>query len=126
MGQVQSPFEIWSVIPCACDLTALSWENVVAVNRWIVTIEDAAELQLQQEHVLRMETKVANTDGTGAVTIRDLVRNSLRMRPDRIIVGECRGGESLDRYDRRRCGIAVATGTRLAHGNESCKYRWDR
>jgi pilus assembly protein CpaF len=62
----------------------------------IVTIEDAAELQLQQDHVLRMETKVANTDGKGAVTIRDLVRNSLRMRPDRIIVGECRGGESLD------------------------------
>lgn len=62
----------------------------------IVTIEDAAELQLQQEHVLRMETKTANIDGRGAVTIRDLVRNSLRMRPDRIIVGECRGGESLD------------------------------
>jgi pilus assembly protein CpaF len=62
----------------------------------IVTIEDAAELQLQQEHVLRMETKTANIDGRGAVTIRDLVRNSLRMRPDRIIVGECRGGEALD------------------------------
>ena len=62
----------------------------------IITIEDAAELQLQQDHVLRMETKVANTDGRGAVTIRDLVRNSLRMRPDRIVVGECRGGETLD------------------------------
>src|SRR6266508_1075227 len=62
----------------------------------IVTIEDAAELQLQQDHVLRMETKVPNIDGKGAVTIRDLVRNSLRMRPDRIIVGECRGGEALD------------------------------
>jgi pilus assembly protein CpaF len=62
----------------------------------IVTIEDAAELQLQQEHVLRLETKVANIDGKGAVTIRDLVRNSLRMRPDRIVVGECRGGETLD------------------------------
>src|SRR5215207_8524502 len=62
----------------------------------IVTIEDAAELQLQQDHVLRLETKVANIDGTGAVTIRDLVRNSLRMRPDRIVVGECRGGEALD------------------------------
>ena len=62
----------------------------------IVTIEDAAELQLQQDHVLRMETKVPNVDGKGAVTIRDLVRNSLRMRPDRIIVGECRGGEALD------------------------------
>src|SRR5512142_1793781 len=62
----------------------------------IVTIEDAAELQLQQDHVLRLETKVANVDGKGSVTIRDLVRNSLRMRPDRIIVGECRGGEALD------------------------------
>ena len=62
----------------------------------IVTIEDAAELQLQQEHVVRLETKVPNTDGKGAVTTRDLVRNSLRMRPDRIIVGECRGGEALD------------------------------
>lgn len=62
----------------------------------IITIEDAAELQLQQDHVLRMETKVANTDGRGAVSIRDLVRNSLRMRPDRIVVGECRGGEALD------------------------------
>jgi pilus assembly protein CpaF len=62
----------------------------------IVTIEDAAELQLQQDHVLRLETKVPNTDGRGAVTIRDLVRNALRMRPDRIVVGECRGGEALD------------------------------
>ncbi len=62
----------------------------------IVTIEDAAELQLQQDHVLRMETKTANVDGRGTVSIRDLVRNSLRMRPDRIVVGECRGGEALD------------------------------
>jgi len=62
----------------------------------IVTIEDAAELQLQQEHVVRLETQLANVEGGGAVTIRDLVRNSLRMRPDRIIVGECRGGEALD------------------------------
>jgi pilus assembly protein CpaF len=62
----------------------------------IITIEDAAELQLQQDHVMRMETKVANIDGRGAVTIRDLVRNSLRMRPDRIVVGEVRGGEALD------------------------------
>lgn len=62
----------------------------------IVTIEDAAELRLQQEHVVRMETKPANLDGTGAVVIRDLVRNALRMRPDRIVVGEVRGGEALD------------------------------
>jgi pilus assembly protein CpaF len=62
----------------------------------IVTIEDAAELRLDQEHVVRLETKPPNPDGSGAVPIRELVRNSLRMRPDRIVVGECRGGESLD------------------------------
>ncbi len=70
--------------------------SYIAEEERIITIEDAAELQLQQDHVLRMETKVANTDGRGTVSIRDLVRNSLRMRPDRIIVGECRGGETLD------------------------------
>jgi pilus assembly protein CpaF len=62
----------------------------------IVTIEDAAELALQQEHVIQLETRPANVEGRGQVTIRDLVRNSLRMRPDRIVVGECRGGEALD------------------------------
>jgi pilus assembly protein CpaF len=62
----------------------------------IITIEDAAELQLQQDHVMRMETKVANADGLHAVSIRELVKNSLRMRPDRIVVGEVRGGEALD------------------------------
>jgi pilus assembly protein CpaF len=62
----------------------------------IVTIEDAAELQLNQDHVVRLEAKKANLDGRGEVTIRDLVRNALRMRPERIIVGECRGGEALD------------------------------
>ena len=62
----------------------------------IVTVEDAAELQLKQEHVVRLETKPPAMDGTGAVTIRDLVKNSLRMRPDRVIVGECRDGAALD------------------------------
>jgi Flp pilus assembly CpaF family ATPase len=62
----------------------------------IVTIEDTAELQLQKEHVVRLETKASNVEGTGAYTIRDLVKNSLRMRPDRIVVGECRGAEALD------------------------------
>jgi pilus assembly protein CpaF len=62
----------------------------------LVTIEDAAELQLQQPHVARMETRPANMEGVGAITARDLVRNALRMRPDRIIVGECRGAEALD------------------------------
>ena len=62
----------------------------------IITIEDAAELRLDQDHVVRLETKPANLDGKGLVTTRDLVRNSLRMRPERIVVGECRGGETLD------------------------------
>ena len=62
----------------------------------IVTIEDAAELKLAQPHVVRLESRPPNLEGKGAVMIRDLVRNSLRMRPDRIVVGECRGGEALD------------------------------
>jgi pilus assembly protein CpaF len=62
----------------------------------IVTVEDAAELRLHQEHVVRLEARPANAEGVGRVSIRDLVRNALRMRPDRIIVGECRGAEALD------------------------------
>jgi pilus assembly protein CpaF len=62
----------------------------------IVTIEDAAELQLRQEHVVTLESRPPNIEGKGAIPIRELVRNSLRMRPDRIIVGECRSGEALD------------------------------
>ncbi len=62
----------------------------------IITIEDAAELQLQQEHVVRLETRPPNIEGKGQITCRDLVRNALRMRPERIIIGECRGGEALD------------------------------
>jgi pilus assembly protein CpaF len=62
----------------------------------IVTIEDAAELQLRQEHVVRLESRPANIEGKGEINIRDLVKNSLRMRPDRIVSGECRGGEALD------------------------------
>jgi len=62
----------------------------------IITIEDAAELQLDQEHVVSLETRAPDRKGQGAVTIRDLLHSSLRMRPDRIIVGECRGGEALD------------------------------
>jgi pilus assembly protein CpaF len=62
----------------------------------IVTIEDAAELQLRQDHVVTLETRPPNIEGKGAVTMRDLVKNSLRMRPDRIVVGEVRSGEALD------------------------------
>ena len=68
----------------------------IPASERIVTIEDSAELQLQQPHVVRLEAQPADLDGTGEVTIRDLVRNALRMRPDRIVVGEVRGGETLD------------------------------
>jgi pilus assembly protein CpaF len=70
--------------------------SFVPHNERIVTIEDAVELQLHQDHVIRLEARTANLEGQGEITIRDLVRNSLRMRPDRIIVGEVRGPEALD------------------------------
>jgi pilus assembly protein CpaF len=65
-------------------------------NERIVTIEDSAELQLQQEHIVRLETRPANMEGMGEITQRDLVKNALRMRPDRILLGEVRSGEALD------------------------------
>ena len=70
--------------------------SFIPADERIVTIEDAVELKLQQEHVVTLESRPPNIEGSGQVTIRDLVRNSLRMRPDRIVVGECRGGEALD------------------------------
>lgn len=73
-------------------------------NERIVTIEDSAELQLKQEHVVRLETRPSNIEGKGEVTQRDLVRNSLRMRPDRILVGEVRGGEVLDMFQAMNTG----------------------
>jgi pilus assembly protein CpaF len=75
-------------------LNALS--AFIPENERIVTIEDSAELQLQQPHVVRLETRPPNIEGRGEVTQRDLVRNSLRMRPDRIVIGEVRGGEAID------------------------------
>lgn len=70
--------------------------SFIPPNERIVTIEDAAELRLEQPHLVRLESRPPNIEGKGAITIRDLVRNALRMRPDRIIVGECRSGEALD------------------------------
>lgn len=70
--------------------------NYLPEDERILTIEDAAELRLNQPHLVRLEARPPNIEGRGAITIRDLVRNALRMRPDRIIVGECRGGEALD------------------------------
>ena len=70
--------------------------SFIPTDERVVTIEDAKELQLRQDHVLSMEARPPNIEGKGQVTIRDLVRNALRMRPDRIVVGECRAGEALD------------------------------
>ena len=81
----------------------------------IVTIEDAAELQLQQPHVVRLETRPPNLEGTGEVTMRDLVKNSLRMRPDRIILGEVRGSEALDMLQAMNTGHEGSMGT--VHAN---------
>jgi pilus assembly protein CpaF len=75
-------------------LNALS--AYIPENQRIITIEDSAELQLQQPHVVRLETRPPNIEGRGEVTQRDLVKNALRMRPDRIVIGEVRGGESID------------------------------
>lgn len=70
--------------------------SFIPLDERIITIEDAVELQLRQKHVVRLETKIPNVDGSGEMNIRTLVRNALRMRPDRIVVGEVRGGEALD------------------------------
>ena len=75
-------------------LNALS--SFIPSNERVITIEDAAELRLQQEHVVRLETRPPNAEGRGEVSMRDLVKNALRMRPDRIIIGETRGAEALD------------------------------
>lgn len=82
----------------------------------IVTIEDAAEIRLHKPHVVRLEARPPNIEGKGAVTIRDLVRNSLRMRPDRIIVGECRGGEALDMLQAMNTGHDGSITTGHANG----------
>lgn len=89
----------------------------------IVTIEDAAELSLDQPHTIRLETRPANVEGGGQVTIRDLVRNSLRMRPDRIIVGECRGGEALDMLQAMNTGHEGSLTTVHANSPEDALAR---
>ncbi|MGA7989130.1 MAG: CpaF family protein [Candidatus Dormiibacterota bacterium] len=89
----------------------------------IVTIEDAAELQLRQEHVVTLETRPANVEGRGRVSIRDLVINSLRMRPDRIVVGECRGGEALDMLQAMNTGHDGSLTTLHANNAHDCISR---
>ena len=86
----------------------------------IVTIEDAAELQLRQEHVVTLETRPANIEGRGRVSIRELVINSLRMRPDRIVIGECRGGEALDMLQAMNTGHDGSLTTLHANNAKEC------
>ncbi|MFC1482847.1 CpaF family protein [Candidatus Margulisiibacteriota bacterium] len=89
----------------------------------IITIEDAAELQLRQDHTVSLETRTANTEGVGTVTIRDLVYNALRMRPDRIIVGEVRGGEALDMLQAMNTGHEGSITTCHANSPEDALSR---
>jgi pilus assembly protein CpaF len=96
-------------------LNALS--SYIPVEERVATIEDAAELQLQQPHLARMETRPSNIEGTGEVTTRDLVRNALRMRPDRIIIGECRGPEALDMLQAMNTGHEGSLTT--VHANDT-------
>ncbi|MEU8778750.1 CpaF family protein [Streptomyces sp. NPDC048606] len=98
-------------------LNALS--GLIPEGERIITIEDSAELQLQQAHVIRLESRPANVEGNGQITIRDLVRNSLRMRPDRIIVGEVRGGETLDMLQAMSTGHDGSLAT--VHANSSAE-----
>ncbi|HTT79652.1 MAG TPA: CpaF family protein [Stellaceae bacterium] len=90
-------------------LNALS--RMIDPGERTITIEDAAELQLQQPHVGRLETRTANLEGTGEITMRDLLKNALRMRPDRIIIGECRGEEALDMLQAMNTGHDGAMST---------------
>jgi pilus assembly protein CpaF len=89
----------------------------------IITIEDAAELRLQQEHVLPLEARPPNLEGKGEITVRDLLRNALRMRPDRIIVGEVRGGEALDMLQAMNTGHEGSLSTVHANSPLECLYR---
>ncbi|GAA3031079.1 CpaF family protein [Streptomyces glomeratus] len=102
-------------------LNALS--GLIPAQERIITIEDSAELQLQQEHVIRLESRPPNVEGKGQITIRDLVRNSLRMRPDRIIVGEVRGGETLDMLQAMSTGHDGSLATVHANSAEDALMR---
>jgi pilus assembly protein CpaF len=97
--------------------------NFIPGEERIVTIEDSAELQLPQEHLVRLETRPANIEGKGAYTIRDLVRNALRMRPDRLIVGEVRGPEALDMLQAMNTGHDGSLSTIHANTPEDTMLR---
>ena len=102
-------------------LNALAAE--IPPGQRIITVEDAAELRLPQEHVVRLESRPANAEGVGRVTVRELVRNALRMRPDRIVVGECRGPEALDMLQAMNTGHDGSMTTCHANGTEDALRR---
>lgn len=97
--------------------------NFIPDNERIVTVEDAAELQLSQSNLVSLEARPANMEGKGAVHIRDLVKNTLRMRPDRIVVGECRGGEALDMLQAMNTGHDGSLTTAHANSPRDCLSR---
>lgn len=97
--------------------------NYIELDERVITCEDAAELQLQQPHVVRLETRPPNLEGTGAVTMRDLVKNCLRMRPERIIVGEVRGPEAFDLLQAMNTGHDGSMGTLHANTPRECLSR---
>ena len=112
-GENKYPCIRWSGSGKTTTLNVLS--SFIPENERIVTIEDAAELKLQQTHVVTLESRPANIEGSGQITIRDLVKNALRMRPDRIIVGEVRSGEALDMLQAMNTGHDGSLTT--AHAN---------
>lgn len=97
--------------------------NFIPASERIITVEDSAELQLGQEHVVRLETRPKNIEGEGEVSIRDLIKCCLRMRPDRIVVGECRGGESLDMLQAMNTGHSGSLTTLHANNPRECLAR---
>src|SRR6267378_499228 len=108
-----------------CGKTTLlnTLSSFITVEDRIITIEDAAELQLQQDHVVRLETRPPNIEGKGQVNTRDLVRNALRMRPERIIIGECRGAEALDMLQAMNTGHAGSLTTLHANTTRDAQSR---
>ena len=97
--------------------------NYIPDDERIVTVEDAAELQLAKPHLISLESRPPNSEGKGAITIRDLVKNCLRMRPDRIVVGECRGGEALDMLQAMNTGHDGSMTTAHANTPRDCIAR---
>lgn len=108
-----------------CGKTTLlnTLSSFIAHDERVITIEDAAELQLQQDHVVRLETRPPNIEGKGSVSTRDLVRNALRMRPERIIIGECRGPETLDMLQAMNTGHAGSMTTLHANAPRDAQAR---